>query len=189
MTTANELARYIISEIKKHMEGIQPEEFDVTPLKLQKLLYYCQGYSLALTGKPLFKDKIEAWKYGPVVDSVYQEYKKYNRGIIPYQKIEDEEIPDETLQAIVRLVLSDKLRYSGTALAQATHNEAPWKNNYQASCGILYMNAEIPESEMKDYFVGEFHKREEDYDDEDICWEKITEQASLSELEAVLEEI
>ena len=189
MTTARELARYIISEIKKQMTGLQPEEFDVTPMKLQKLLYYCQGYSLGLTGKPAFEDKIEAWKYGPVVDSVYQEYKKYNRGIIPYEEIKEEEIQDDMLRAIVRLVLSDKSRYSGGTLARATHNEAPWKNSYKGSLGGLYMNGEISKNEIKNYFAEEFQKREEDYEDVDKAWESITEPVSLSELEVALEEI
>ena len=157
MTTAKELARYIISEIKKRMGRSYLEEFDVTPLKLQKLLYYVQGYSLALTGKPAFSDKIEAWQYGPVMDSVYQEYKKYSRNIIPYEEIKGTELTDDTLSEIVRLVLSDKLRYSGEALARATHGEAPWHDSYKGA----YTNAEIPERAMKEYFAGEFERREE----------------------------
>ena len=189
MITAQELARYIISEIKKQMTGSYLEEFDVTPLKLQKLLYYVQGYSLALTGKPAFPDKIEAWKYGPVVDSVYQEYKKYNRGIIPYEEISNEEIYDETLREIVRLVLLDRNCYSGEVLARATHKEAPWRNSYRGSYGGVYMNDEISERAIKDYFVSEFQKREEEYGDEDKAWDSIAEPVSVSELEAVLEKV
>ena len=189
MLTAKEVAGYIISEIKKQMTGLQPEEFDVTPLKLQKLLYYVQGYSLALTGKPAFADKIEAWKYGPVVDSVYQEYKRYNKSIIPYDEIKEEEIQDEALREVIRLVLSDKLCYSGGTLARATHNEAPWSKNYVGALGGVYMNAEIPESEIREYFAGEFEKREEDYEDEDKAWKSIAEPVNLSELEALLEGI
>ena len=125
MITAKELAKYIISTIKNKMTDIQPDEFDVTPLKLQKLLYYCQGYSLALTGKPAFRDQIDAWNFGPVLESVYQAYKKYEGGIIPYGEIEAETIPDETLQSIVDLVLADKGQYSGGALARMTHKENP----------------------------------------------------------------
>lgn len=39
----------------------------ISNLKIQKMLYYAQGYSLALFNKPLFDDRIEAWKHGPVV--------------------------------------------------------------------------------------------------------------------------
>ena len=189
MTSAKELAKYIISTIKEQMTDIQPEEFDVTPLKLQKLLYYCQGYSLALTGKPAFHDKIEAWRYGPVIDSVYQEYKKYTGGIIPYSDITIEVLPDETLRSIVDLVLADKGRYSGETLARMTHKEATWIDSYSGSCGGVYMNAEISQSSMKNYFSEVFRKREEDYKDEDVFWDKISEPVNKSELEAILEGI
>lgn len=56
MITAKDLAIYILIEAKKRC----PEEKGMTLQKLQALLYYCQGYSLALTGKSAFEDKIEA---------------------------------------------------------------------------------------------------------------------------------
>ena len=189
MITAQELAKYIISTIKKQMTDIQPEEFDVTPLKLQKLLYYCQGYSLALTGKPAFSDPIEAWKFGPVVDSVYQEYKKYEGGIIPYAEIEAETIPDETLQSIVDLVLADKGQYSGGALARMTHKESPWRNSYQGAYGGVYMNAKISNEALKDYFASELLKREEDYEDEDVFWNTIGTKVSRERMEAAIAEL
>ena len=189
MMSAKELAKYIISTIKERMTDIQPEEFDVTPLKLQKLLYYCQGYSLALTGKPAFKDKVEAWRYGPVIDSVYQEYKKYTGGIIPYNDITVSEVPDEALRSIVDLVLADKGHYSGEALARMTHNEPTWENSYSGSFGGVYVNAEISQSSMKNYFSEVFREREEDYKDEDVFWDKISDPVNKSELEAILEGI
>lgn len=185
MMSAKELAKYIISEIKTRMTDSYLDEFDVTPLKLQKLLYYVQGYSLALTGKPAFREKIEAWRYGPVVESVYQEYKKYNRGIIPYMEIQADEKPDGTLLEIVKLVLLDKMRYSGETLARATHKEAPWRDNYAGN----YTNAEIPADAIKKYFSGELEKREEDYEDDDQAWDSLTEPVSKMELEAALENI
>lgn len=51
----------------------------ITNLKLQKLLYYLQGHWLATFDGPLFGDKIEAWRYGPVVPSVYSHF-AVNRG-------------------------------------------------------------------------------------------------------------
>jgi uncharacterized phage-associated protein len=47
------------------------DHFDLTHLKIQKLLYYAQGFYLANFDKPLFEDNIEAWKYGPVIQSIY----------------------------------------------------------------------------------------------------------------------
>ncbi|MBQ7217176.1 MAG: SocA family protein [Synergistaceae bacterium] len=189
MITAKELARYIISTIKQQMTDIQPEEFDVTPLKLQKLLYYCQGYSLALTGKPAFDDPIEAWKFGPVVESVYQEYKKYEGGIIPYGDIEAETLPDDTLQSIVNFVLADKGQYSGETLARMTHKESPWRDSYQMAYGGVYMNAKISHNALQDYFASEFLRREEDYEDEDVFWNTVGTKVSKERMEAAIAEL
>ena len=68
-----DVAKYILSKI------------ECTQLKLQKLVYFCFAEYLCDTGKKLFIDKIYAFKYGPVVDSVYKKYKKYG-----YKPIEEE---------------------------------------------------------------------------------------------------
>ena len=49
----------------------------ITNLKLQKLLYYLQGYYLAVFEKPLFDVEIEAWQYGPVVPNAYYEFNAF----------------------------------------------------------------------------------------------------------------
>lgn len=53
-------------------------------MKLQKMLYYQQGYHLALFDEPLFEDDLEAWMYGPAVPIVYDYYEiNGNNGIQP----------------------------------------------------------------------------------------------------------
>jgi len=55
----------------------------LTHLKLQKLVYFSHGWHLALTdGRPLIRESIEAWKYGPVVRELYREFASYGKGII-----------------------------------------------------------------------------------------------------------
>lgn len=68
-----DVAKYILSKIT------------CTQLKLQKLVYFCFADYLCDTDKELFADKIYAFKYGPVVDTVYKRYKKYG-----YKAIEKE---------------------------------------------------------------------------------------------------
>ena len=185
MTSAKNLARFIIYLIKEQMSNIQPEEFDVTPLKLQKLLYYCQGYSLALTGKKLFDERIEAWRYGPVVDSVYQEYKKYNDRIIPLSDdVHFHEIYDVT-HSIVKMVVDEKGRFSGTALADATHKEKPYTSSFKGD----YTNAVIPEKLLKEFFSEQFLLREEAEDDDDEFWMSVGKKVSPEQLGAVLAKI
>lgn len=48
---------------------------DLTPMKLQKLVFYAHSWCLVMTNKPLVKDKIFAWPYGPVIESIYHEFK------------------------------------------------------------------------------------------------------------------
>ena len=47
----------------------------ITPLKMQKLVYFAHGWHLAITGAPLISEPIQAWQYGPVISSLYQIFK------------------------------------------------------------------------------------------------------------------
>lgn len=58
---------------------------DITNLKLQKLLYYAQGYSLALLGRP-FDDPICAWDHGPAVETAWRSYNQHRKSTIPLCK-------------------------------------------------------------------------------------------------------
>lgn len=98
----------------------------ITNLKLQKLLYYAQGCYLAITDEPLFDENILAWEHGPVVEEVYQKYKKYrSNGILfdgDYKNIiekDDEEILIEVYNIFAK--------YSAWGLRNLTHAETPWK--------------------------------------------------------------
>jgi len=53
------------------------------PMKLQKLIYFSHGWSVAITGVPLIKEHPEAWDYGPVIPSVYHQFKSFGRNGIP----------------------------------------------------------------------------------------------------------
>jgi len=68
MNKATEIAHYFITLAQKE------DENDLTNLKLQKILYFAQGDYLIKTGNCLFSDNIEAWKYGPVIREVYEEF-------------------------------------------------------------------------------------------------------------------
>ncbi|MCI4238483.1 SocA family protein [Dickeya dianthicola] len=62
------------SLIKKAKErGIK----DLTPMKLQKLVYFAHAWMLAIDERPLINETVKAWKFGPVIDSVYHEFKTY----------------------------------------------------------------------------------------------------------------
>jgi uncharacterized phage-associated protein len=80
MATAIDSARYLI---QLGFCAEDPEDSDfLCPLRVQKLLYYLQGWSLALRGRPLFEERIEAWKLGPVVPEVYHRFKSFGSQVI-----------------------------------------------------------------------------------------------------------
>lgn len=107
----------------------------VSNLKLQKLLYYVQGFHLAAFGEPLFEEEIEAWMYGPVVPSVYDHYQEYgNKGIEPEDKVLELSPKEEALFAEVLRVYGD---YSAIGLMNLTHNESPWKSTPEGRGNVI----------------------------------------------------
>src|SRR5918998_6608397 len=53
---------------------------DIANLKVQKLLYYAQGHYLAMFGRPLFDDPVQAWSRGPVMKDVYHQLERFGTG-------------------------------------------------------------------------------------------------------------
>lgn len=49
----------------------------LTQMKLQKMVYFANGYHLAKYGEPLVEERFQAWKFGPVIPKIYQDYKFY----------------------------------------------------------------------------------------------------------------
>jgi len=97
----------------------------VSNLKLQKLLYYMQGFHLAYFDAPLFSEDIEAWFYGPVVPVVYNKYKRYgNRGI--GKNGETPILLSDEQEDIFCDVMNVYGNYSAIGLMNLTHKESPW---------------------------------------------------------------
>lgn len=102
---------------------------DITPLALQKLLYYAQGFFKAFTGDYLFHNNCEAWVHGPVYRSIYYKYKNYGytpieEGSLEYTNIELTRVEKEILDSVIRNFGC----YSGKVLERMTHAEMPWSH-------------------------------------------------------------
>jgi len=99
----------------------------ITNLKIQKLLYYAQGAHLAIHGKPLFDQQIEAWAHGPVVPDVYQELKAFGSSSIQVEGMcEAFDRLDEREQSVVNEVYDVYGQYSAWKLRDMIHQEPPW---------------------------------------------------------------
>ncbi len=152
-TTALKAAEYFLS--KQSPE----KEFWFTNLALQKLLYFAQGFHLALEGKPLFKDEIHAWKYGPVVPEVYRKYSKYKASpILEQLKVDSNGVvtgkvppsPKRINPRAVDIIDQVALQYgqfSPWRLVELSHNEPPWTKAWNSDAGV------IPQGEIKAHFL------------------------------------
>ena len=114
MATVLDIARFIIDEC-----GPMPA------MKLQKLVYYGQAWSLGLRDKRLFDDEAQAWAYGPVVRTLFLQHRgKYAVTEMP-QGDATRLSPDE--RRLLSAVVSHYGALSGEELSDMTHAEAPWK--------------------------------------------------------------
>ena len=96
--SASEIARYLIWRAAQE----QPDDPDyLTPLKLQKLLYYVQGWHLVETGSPAFCEEIRAWREGPAVRQVYQEYRHLGKNPIVDAPAAPPELAERLYRAFV----------------------------------------------------------------------------------------
>ena len=144
---------YDVLEVCRHVINYSNEQdYGISNLKLQKVLYFIQAYFLIDKTKnaPCFDDKIEAWNFGPVVPTAYHEYKQYGSGDIPtiesYVLFVTDVITDEDKNRINKVV--DKFSgYSATDLVALTHRQSPWMNAYAP-----YRNNEITLDAVKEYF-------------------------------------
>jgi uncharacterized phage-associated protein len=101
---------------------------NVTNLKLQKLLYYAQGFHIAMQGEPLFPESILAWEHGPVVRRIYDEYKHRGwQAIGRPAKFDFNAYPPEARE-ILNAVQDVYGRFTAKTRESMTHEEPPWKN-------------------------------------------------------------
>lgn len=91
-----------------------------SPMKLQKLCYYAQGYALA-EGEELFPEEFQAWQHGPVVYELYSQYKHFQ-----WRQITDDVDEINAKEEFLRDIVAAYGRYDGAALSTMTHRESPW---------------------------------------------------------------
>ena len=128
-------------------------------LRLVKYVYFAKGWHSALHNEYLFAEKVQAWKYGPVVPSVYYAFKRKFSG--PILKPESEYNFEDGSQWVGHIRADDQKarqtldtvwvlyeRDSSTSLINLTHAEGtPWKEHYD---GGLYK--EIPDEDIARHF-------------------------------------
>lgn len=123
---------------------------DMTNLRLQKLLYFAQGYYFAKYGEPLFDADFEAWQLGPVAPEAYQQYAHFGRNFIrASQKFDRNTLTEQEFNFLMDFiaVYGDK---STSALVQESHQKgSPWYTAAMKGSHVPMSNEEIQQ-----YFKG-----------------------------------
>jgi uncharacterized phage-associated protein len=139
-------------------EHILSKAGPMTAMKLQKLVYYSQAWHLAWTEQPLFLEKIQAWRDGPVVQELFDLHKGQFRiepgffsDLIKPQVIQKLSKDD---QDIVNRIVNYYGKHDPHWLSQLTHLEDPWKNA-RAKCRAGdqdHSSEEISHQSMFEYY-------------------------------------
>lgn len=133
----NELLKRICLRI------LQEEGRAIGNLRLQKLLYFVQAYSLVRFGNPAFESQIQAWPYGPVVPEAYFAFKDNEITYNPSLQIELEDGLEEAITVVVDYFRTT----SDFSLVDLTHEYDIWRDKINN----LYGSKEITPEEIREF--------------------------------------
>ncbi len=105
----------------------QYSDSKITPLKMQKLLYYVKVWGI-VAGVELYEGEFRKWKHGPVNLAIYDKYKSFERSPIIVQPSAvhiNLGVPEEEL---IDFIVSAYMPFSAISLSAMTHKELPWQN-------------------------------------------------------------
>ncbi len=140
MVSAHDVAAYILEKLG-----------GTNAMKLQKLLYYAQAWSLVWDEKPLFEEPIEAWAYGPVVAALYEHHRgKFEIGAWPQgdaSRLNEDE--RDTVDAVLDFYGPKSARW----LSELTHREDPWRDARMGLADGERGNRVIEHDAMAEYYA------------------------------------
>ena len=124
----------------------------LTPMQLLKLVYIAHGWMLGLYGRPLIKDEVQAWQYGPVIPRLYDAIRRFRSQPVegPLEPPGSGEALDDQERSIIDQVYDIYGRMTGPDLSRLTHApESPWALTYApGEFGIV-----IPNDIIEDHYA------------------------------------
>lgn len=129
---------------------------EVTPLTLQKLLYFSQGIYSAVYSKPLFAEDCQAWVHGPVYPEVYELFRDFKYNPIDDARFAILQGTDAALteeeKVVIDLVTDTFGMYGGKTLERITHNELPWRSARDGYGDGIPSHAVLPKEQIMQYY-------------------------------------
>lgn len=139
MATVHDVAAYIL-------KGRPP----MTAMKLQKLVYYAQAWSLVWDEEPLFNEQIQAWANGPVSPDLYAKHRGKFK-VSSWPDGDPSALTEEQRETIDK-VLNFYRKYSAQQLSDLTHSEDPWRTARAGLAPTQRSNREITQAAMAEYY-------------------------------------
>jgi uncharacterized phage-associated protein len=149
------------------LELAKGEGKQLTQMQLQKLVYFAYGWYMAITGKRLIDERIEAWEWGPVIPSIYREFNRFGSapitepaqevmfregklGFFPAGMRSDAPQADALALQVIKRVWEIYGKYSGSQLSNMTHvADSPWSKT---------PNREIKGTDIDDHLILEYFR-------------------------------
>lgn len=135
---------------------------EVTPLALQKMLYFIEGFFMAFYNTTLYKEDCVAWLHGPVYEAVYDIFKTFKfspiddlRFVILKNRFND---LSQREKEVIDLIVDSFGMYSGKALEVITHKEEPWINARKGFSPTEPSRVCIPKKDIEKYFKDVYAK-------------------------------
>lgn len=156
MYTANQIASWFLVKLNTNAGDT------ISPLKLQKLVYYAQAWHLVVFDKPLFDDTIEAWTHGPTIPAIYKRFNHVHRESIPRENLcgnghDCPDFPFDTEEFLEDIRYKYGERSAGFLEAQVCR-EVPWRKARRKKKEGKHGIAEITRESMRMYY-SQFYKK------------------------------
>ena len=122
---------------------------ETTPMHVLKLVYISHGWTLGLYGRSLINEPAEAWRYGPVVPSVYHRYKSFRGDPITTEPVDRSDEFDDEQRDVIEQVHEVYGDFTALQLSALTHKPGtPWDVTYREyGAGVI-----IPNELIRDYY-------------------------------------
>jgi len=127
----------------------------LSTMKLLKLVYLAHGWNLAINDEPLINEPVEAWQYGPVISSIYHEFKSYGNTPISGKGMDwtggDQVVNNQDISyQLIKRVWDVYKSFSGIQLSNKTHEpNTPWSNTWSRE---VPRGTDIPNELIKSHF-------------------------------------
>lgn len=128
----------------------------ITPLKLQKLIYYADAWFLANFDRPLISEDFQAWAHGPAIPEVYAKYRDLGWEAIPP---ETGAMPPEAVNPFLRKVFEEYSQFSAKKLERMTHEEPPWVDARKGLTSEAASKNIISKLTMRNFYAGRIGKK------------------------------